>query len=67
MMDDLKHLEREVELLKEIVELKTKLLEIDRSFQQPYPTYPTYPAYPSYKPYDDWWKPTVSWCDTGMR
>jgi hypothetical protein len=50
-MDNIKSLEREVELLKEILELKTKLLEYERGFtyQKPIPYYPqpyTWPAYP---------------------
>ena len=63
-MDNLKQLEREAELLREIVELNTKLLEIEKSIPQPHQTYPPYPGY---KQYGDWWKPTVTWCDTGMR
>jgi len=74
-MDDLKHLEREVELLKELLELKTKLLELDKNsvldeykklFKDvnkeciPYPVYPQYPSYPN-----DWWRLPITWCGTG--
>jgi hypothetical protein len=44
---DIKSLEREIELLREIVELKTKMLEFDKD-RPYYPTYPSYPTYPNY-------------------
>lgn len=40
-MSDIKSLEREIELLKELIELKAKLLEIEKSYLGP-----THPAYP---------------------
>jgi hypothetical protein len=67
-MDNLNQLEREIELLKEIVELKTKLLEIEKvqPTKSPYipdPYKPIYPSYPSYPfPNTDWWKPKMTWC-----
>ena len=44
MNENIKSLEREVELLKEIVALKEKLVMLERSFS--YPVYPTFPIYP---------------------
>ena len=54
-MDNIKSLEREVELLKEILELKTKLLECERGFTYPNPI-PYWPKpyigdTPNYIPY----------------
>ncbi|MFA5340217.1 MAG: hypothetical protein WC332_00425 [Clostridia bacterium] len=46
---DIKSLEREVELLRELVELKTKLLELEKGFSLPYVPYPVYPQ--RYEPY----------------
>jgi len=48
MNDNIKSLEREVELLKQLVELKTKLLEFESANPTYVPYIPTYPIYPSF-------------------
>ncbi len=58
-MDNIKQLEREVELLKEIIQLKERNMELEKTYIPQYPVYPTYP-YPSY-PY-----PTITGDTTTM-
>lgn len=54
-MDNIKQLEREVELLKELVELKEKVLELEKNV----PSYPGFPVYPTtpypYQPFTYPW------------
>ena len=56
-MDNIKQLEREVELLKEIIQLKERNMELEKTYIPQYPVYP-YPIYPQtpVNPY-----PIITW------
>lgn len=62
------NLEKEIELLKEIIRLKERIMELEgqqyNKWVNPYPQYPTYPTYPT-NPYPMNPYPFTTWVSTG--
>jgi hypothetical protein len=69
--DRLTFLEKEIESLTKILELKKMIKEYDNSRQIQYVPYPVYPSYPTYpitlpsRPYEVYYTTTGGACGTG--